>query len=79
MVAMFYRYCDSQALVYGNVIGNYADADNVSEYAVPAMSWAVQVGLIAGVSEDRLAPKAYATRAQMATVLMRFVQNIYNK
>ena len=79
MVAMFYRYCDSQAFVYGNVIGNYADADNVSEYAVPAMSWAVQVGLIAGVSEDRLAPKAYATRAQMATVLMRFVQNIYNK
>jgi hypothetical protein len=48
----------------------------VSEYAVDAMSWAVAEGLITGVTDDTLAPAGTATRAQVATILMRFVEGM---
>ena len=42
------------------------------------MQWAVGEGLIAG-SEGKLLPQGNATRAQVATILMRFIQNIAEK
>ncbi len=51
----------------------YADADLVSDYALPAMSWAVEQGIITGMGEDTLSPGASSTRAQIATMLMRFL------
>ncbi|MBE6946384.1 MAG: S-layer homology domain-containing protein, partial [Ruminococcaceae bacterium] len=41
-------------------------------YAVDAMNWAVANGLITGTTETTLAPTATATRAQIATILMRY-------
>lgn len=52
----------------------YVDADRVSLYALQAMVWAVQEGLVVGMDGTHLAPKAAATRAQFATILYRFVQ-----
>ncbi len=50
----------------------YADLDEVPEYAVDAMTWAVGAGIITGTSEDALSPLDGATRAQVATMLYRF-------
>lgn len=54
---------------------DFPDAGSVSGYALGAMQWAVAEGLITGMS-GRLNPQGSATRAQAATILMRFMQNI---
>ena len=50
----------------------YGDADAVSAAAQDAMAWAVAEGLVNGRSAAELAPKAGATRAELATILFRF-------
>ena len=51
----------------------FSDADKVSTYALDAMQWAVAEGLLQG-SNGKLDPQGSATRAQAATILMRFMQ-----
>lgn len=76
--AMLWRYAASAG--YDVSIGestnilSYADATNVSEYAIPAMQWACGSGVITGISEATLVPLGEATRAQAATMLMRFCE-----
>ena len=50
----------------------FGDFSQVSPYAQDAMSWAVAVGLISGTGDGSLAPMGDATRAQVATILLRF-------
>ena len=66
---MLYRYEGSPA-VSGN-LNAYPDANEVSDWAVDAMVWATQEGIINGMN-GYLKPQAGATRAQLATMLMRF-------
>lgn len=54
----------------------YTDHDNISTYAQQAMSWAVEQGILSGTSTNTLSPQGYATRAQVATMLMRFIESI---
>ena len=54
----------------------YADAAQVSTWADDAMRWAVAAGLISGRSGAQLAPKGEATRAEVAVILMNFVQKV---
>ena len=51
---------------------SYTDVADLSEYAIPAMQWAVANGVINGTSATTLEPAGTATRAQAATVLVRF-------
>ncbi len=51
---------------------NFPDADMVSDYALDAIAWAVGSGMINGM-DGMLAPSETATRAQAATMLMRFI------
>ncbi len=53
-------------------LGQYLDADQIAPWALDAMRWAVHAGLIQGVSDELLGPKDGATRAQAATLLIRF-------
>ena len=53
-------------------LGQYLDAEKISAWALEAMRWAVRTGLVKGVGSERLSPRSGATRAQTATVLMRF-------
>lgn len=53
----------------------FSDADKVSGYAAEAMQWAVAEGLLQG-SNGKLNPQGSATRAQVATILMRFMEKI---
>lgn len=51
----------------------FPDGDRVSAFATDACAWAVQEGVVSGMADGRLAPVGYASRAQVATVLMRAV------
>lgn len=76
LAAMLYRYAVSKGMVKGPATADlsvFADANSVSSYAVEAMQWAVSTGLISGM-DGKLNPQGSATRAQVATMLMRFAE-----
>ena len=52
-------------------MSKYTDFSDVSDWAVDAMAWANTEGIITGRTETTLAPKENATRAEVATMLMR--------
>jgi|GEM_PF-2342209 len=73
LAAMLYRYamqsgCDCSKL---SALDKFADAKQVSAYALKAMQWAVAAGLIEGAN-GKLNPQGYVIRAELATILMRF-------
>ena len=51
----------------------YPDADQILSYATESVAWAVAEGLIQGFEDNTLRPAGNATRAQIATILMRFL------
>lgn len=77
LAVMLYRYAqykgyDVSAGEDANIL-SYADAFDVSEYAIPAMQWACGAGVISG-KDGALDPAGSATRAEVAAMLMRFCQ-----
>ena len=70
MVTVLYRYLGSPAADPA-ILQDYADAGRVSGFAREAMAYAVSTGMINGTGENRLSPRGTATRAEMATLLMR--------
>ena len=78
MAAILYRYSQFQQIetpVDSDAINAFADHANVSSYAADAMNWAVGSSLINGTDNNMLDPQGNATRAQVATILMRFCEN----
>lgn len=81
IAAMLYRYAeykgDDVSIGENTNLLSYPDAEKISDYAIPAMQWAIDEGLIQGIPADNdtvlLAPKDNATRAQIAEILMRFL------
>ena len=80
LATILYRYTAKYAPdATGNAasLAAYPDAGSVSAYARDAMAWAVGNGLISGLPHgktDYLEPGGSATRAQVATILMRYEQ-----
>ena len=72
LATMLWRYAGEPASEYS--LSAYTDAGSVSEYAATAMAWAVEQGIITGVTDATLEPQGTATRAQCAAMLMRFVE-----
>ena len=63
----------------GADLSKYGDLSRLSSWARPAMAWAVEQGIISGVkngSAVTLEPQRSATRAEMATMLRAFRENI---
>lgn len=56
------------------VLAPYQDAELVSEWARDALTDSIQAGLLSGRSADLLAPKAHITRAEVAIVVRRLLQ-----
>lgn len=54
---------------------SYTDFDEISEYAIKAIQYAVGSGLIKGKTEATLNPQDNATRAEIATILQRFIES----
>ena len=74
LATMLWRYAGEPDSDYS--LSAFTDAASVSEWAETAMSWAVENGLITGVTANTLVPSGSATRAQCAAILMRYVENI---
>ena len=72
LVTMLYRFAGEPAT--NGSLANFTDASSVSNYAVDAMKWAVENGIINGMGDGTLAPQGEATRAQMAKILMFFIE-----
>lgn len=78
IATILYRYSGAPD-VSGDALAGYPDVRDVHSYATDAMNWAVQNGLINGVSTggvSYLRPQNTATRAQIAAIMMRYLENM---
>lgn len=76
MVAMLYNYAKYKGydVTAFADLSAFADTASVSTWAQPAMQWAVAEGYISGMGDNQLAPQGTATRAEIASVIMRFME-----
>lgn len=76
MVAMLYNYAKYKGydVTASADLSTFADNASVSAWAKPAMQWAVAEGYISGMGDNQLAPQGTATRAEIASVIMRFME-----
>ena len=72
LVTMLWRYAGEEEGSYS--LAAFTDAASVSDWAAPAMAWAVEKGILTGVTDRTIAAQGTATRAQCAAMLMRFVE-----
>ncbi len=80
LVTMFYRYT---TLKYPqqeaeHLLLAFKDGKKVSDYAVDPVNWALDFGLVEGVSIDRFDPLGLAERSQFAQVLMNYAESVQN-
>lgn len=77
MATIMYRYAVMKGL--DTTVGadtnllSYKDANQISDYAMDSLAWANGAGIITGRTADTLAPQGDSTRAEVATIMMRFV------
>ena len=81
LVTVLFRYakfkgCDTSDF---ESLDGFTDAAEISVFAVDAFGWAYKNLLINGTSSTLLSPKNTATRAQVATILTRFCNEVYAK
>ena len=80
LAAMLLRYsdCKKYDTAARNDLTSYADADDISAWALEALRWANAQGLVNGRTETTLVPQGDTTRAETATVLMRYLNSVAN-
>ena len=83
-VTMLYSFAQAQGYShmelslsydFDGVYDTYADFDQVSKWAVPAVKWSLNAGLLCGTRKEgtlALDPKGIVTREQLATILYKF-------
>ncbi len=82
LVAIMYRYSNYKK--YDTSVGedtnilDYDDAIEISSYAIPAIQWACGESIVTGTSQTTIEPKGDATRAQVATIIMRYCEKYEN-
>ena len=78
MAAFLYRYASQKGRDVSDrtELGVFTDMGQIASYAVEPLRWAVAAGMINGTSADTLSPGGNASRAQVAVILNRFVQNV---
>lgn len=77
MATIIYRYAKMKGYEVNEFanLSQYTDANEVNSWALDAVKWANAQGIINGTEKTTLSPKDTATRAQVATILMRFCEN----
>ena len=76
LAALLYRYAQDNGMDVtqgGMAVREYSDYESISDYARPAMQWAVNAQIMKGTSSDTLSPAGTATRAQAASLMQRFL------
>lgn len=76
LVTILYNYAKLKGYDVSGAdnLGGFADAGQISGYALPAMKWAVRNGLVNGTENSLIAPGAGATRAQLTVILERYIE-----
>ena len=77
LAAMLYRYAAHKQMnvtASTDALNQFADGDKVSGWAEDAVAWAAEAGILTGKTGGLLDPQGTATRAEVAVILMRFVQ-----
>ena len=76
--AILWRYAQSKGydVSASADLTGFLDYGQISEYALPALQWAVGAGVMSGRGDGILAPQGTATRAEAAAMLMRFAENV---
>lgn len=76
VVVILYRYAKSTGLnvAADDSLAGFSDRNQISDFAVEAMNWAVANGIISGNADKTLKPQATATRAEVAAMLMRAME-----
>ena len=76
MVTLLYRFAQkkNQKLAAEAELDAFTDANTVPEYAIEAARWAVGCGILKGDENQRLTPLAPLTRAQIAALLRRYIE-----
>ena len=78
LVTILYRYAESKGydVSASADLAGYPDGEAIQAYAREAMAWAVAENIIRGMEDDTLKPAGNASRAQIATILMRFCEGV---
>ncbi len=76
MAAILYRFASFLGVLPASMdtVFNYPDAPSISDYAKPAALYCQTTGIIGGLSGGVFAPRETATRAEVATIIQRFVE-----
>ena len=78
VATILYRYQGSPYAANPNsTLSKFSDVKRISSYAITPLTWAVKNGIISGMADGRIAPTENATRAQIATIIMRMDQYGY--
>ena len=76
---MLYRYVQYKGYDTtqgGMAVREFSDYEKISDYAKTALAWAVNAGIMHGMGDGTLAPQGQATRAEAATMLMQFCEQV---
>lgn len=68
-----YKKCDLSKTAS---LDKYKDKTEISDYAVKSLEWASANGIITGTTNEKLSPKDFVTRCQIAAILKRLCINV---
>lgn len=80
MATMLYAYADYKEYDVTGVadLSGFSDVSKISNWAVPKMQWALHCGIMGGTSDNRIAARENATRAQAATMMKNLIETYEN-
>ena len=79
LALILYRYAQYKSYDTtqgGMAVREFSDYSTISSWALEAMDWAVNAGLLSGTGNGMLSPAGTATRAQVAQILMNFCETV---
>lgn len=78
LAVMLYRYASSRNMVSGETgsTDSFTDKDKISSWSESAVKWAVGKGIMTGRADKSLDPAGSATRAEVAAMLQRYIENV---
>ena len=80
MIAVLYRYAKykdrDMSIAQSVSLDKYEDSDTVEDYAADAMKWSVGNGIVNGKTDKTLNPHDNTVRAELAVIIMRFMNNV---
>lgn len=76
LAKVLHKYTMYLDIPMAGILDKYTDKGNISSWALEGMSWAASEGLITGTSSKTISPKSDADRAQLATIIKRYCENV---